>query len=83
MVYFQNKNPYLGKKILGAYNGRGLFILWPFGTCILQPFGIVYGHLVYFLVIWGFPCFGMFSLKNLAALVFGRRVTGKRKLLAT
>jgi hypothetical protein len=37
---------------------------------ILQPFGILYGLLVYFMVIWYiFSRFGMFAPKNLATLV--------------
>jgi hypothetical protein len=30
----------------GSWNGKGWYILWPFGIYILRPFGTVYGHFV-------------------------------------
>jgi hypothetical protein len=35
----------------GSCNGRCRYILWPFGV-FLRPNGIVYGHLVHFVVSW-------------------------------
>jgi hypothetical protein len=63
MVYFQTKNPNLGK--IWRVNRRCLDI---FSTWyILQSFGMSYGHLVYFLVIWYvFPVFVCSSKKNLS-----------------
>jgi hypothetical protein len=43
MVYFQIKNPNLGK-FLRALDWKMLIILWPFGT--------FYGHFGYFMTIW-------------------------------
>jgi hypothetical protein len=40
MVHFQTQNHNLGK----CWNGKGLYILW--------PFGIYYGRLVHFMAIW-------------------------------
>jgi hypothetical protein len=51
MVYFQTKNTNLGK-FLGACNVRGWYILWPFCLFYVCTFGIMYGRLVYLLVIW-------------------------------
>jgi hypothetical protein len=59
-MYFQNKNPNLGKiwrnlkwKMLVYFMG-----MWS----LLQPFGVFYGHLVYFMAIWYmFSRFGMLS----------------------
>jgi hypothetical protein len=48
MVYFQTKNPNLGKFWRALELKVLLFIIWS----ILQPFGIFYGHLVYFMDIW-------------------------------
>jgi hypothetical protein len=55
VVSFPTKNPNLGQ-FWGPYNGKCLYILWPFGifTAIwynLWPFGIVCGHLVYFPIL--------------------------------
>jgi hypothetical protein len=36
---------------------------------ILWPFGMFYGHLVYFMIIW--YIFARFTMKNLAALLNG------------
>jgi hypothetical protein len=56
MVYFQTKNPNLGKFL----DARCWYILW--------TFGIFLGHLVYFMVMWYiFPHFP--TKKNLATLV--------------
>jgi hypothetical protein len=50
MVYFQTKNPHLGK-FWRAFKWKKLeysMTIWN----ILRPFGIFYGHLVYFVSIW-------------------------------
>jgi hypothetical protein len=69
MVCFQTKNPNFGKfcrvlqwKILVYF-----MTIWS----ILRPFGIFYGHLVYFAVIWYiFPVFVFCTKKNLATLLY-------------
>jgi hypothetical protein len=71
MVYFQTKSPNLGDfwrvlqwKML-AYFMDNWFIL--------QPFGVLYGHLAYFLVIWCiFPHLVCCTKKNLATLITAR-----------
>jgi hypothetical protein len=58
MVYFQTKNPILGKfwKVL---QWKMLVFLGPF-LSLLWPNGLFYGHLVHFVVIWYiFPRFGI------------------------
>jgi hypothetical protein len=58
MVYFQTKNPNLGKfcRVLQWKMLVNLIDIWH----ILRTFGIFYGHLVYFVVIWcSFSRFGM------------------------
>jgi hypothetical protein len=54
MAYFQTKIP-IWEKFGGSCNGRCGYILW--------PFGLFYGHLVYFMVIWYIylVCFGMLT----------------------
>jgi hypothetical protein len=56
-LYFQTKNPNLG--ILSKHwNGK----YW----CILKPFGLLYGQLVHFVVIWYiFPVLVCCTKKNL------------------
>jgi hypothetical protein len=58
MGYFKTKNPNFGKfwrsldwKML-IYFMAIWNILWSFGIGILRPFGIIYGRLVYVIVIW-------------------------------
>jgi hypothetical protein len=46
MEYFQNKNFNLGN-FLGPCNGRCMYL-----GINYDPFGLIYGHLVYFMVIW-------------------------------
>jgi hypothetical protein len=41
---FSNQKSQFGKKILGPQIGKCWYILW--------PFGIFYGHMVYFMTIW-------------------------------
>jgi hypothetical protein len=53
MVYFQTKNPDLGK-FLRALEKVVIGILWPFGIYYLRPFGIFYGQLVN---LWQFSTF--------------------------
>jgi hypothetical protein len=51
MVYFQTQNPNLDKfwKTLENVENVGIFMpIWN----MLWPFGIYYGHLVYYVVIW-------------------------------
>jgi hypothetical protein len=59
MVYFQTKNPCLGKlwRVLQWMTLVYLIAIWS----ILRPIGIFYGHLVHFVVIWYryFSRFGM------------------------
>jgi hypothetical protein len=44
----------------GPWNGIGWYFLWPFGICILRPFGTFYGHFVILVAIWYiFPRFGI------------------------
>jgi hypothetical protein len=70
MVYFQTKNPNLGKfwSVLQHF-----VAIWS----ILLPFRILNGHMVYFVVILVyFSRFGICTKKNMAALdlkvVFGK-----------
>jgi hypothetical protein len=72
MVYFQTKNPYLGK-FLGV-------LLWKMLVCfidtwsIVRPFGIFYGQLVYFVATWCiFSRFVCCTDTNLASLEKGWR----------
>jgi hypothetical protein len=63
MVSFQTKNQ-IWVHYWGPYNGKCLFILWPFGifTSIwynVWPFEIVCGHLEYF------SHFGMFGPRKI------------------
>jgi hypothetical protein len=58
MVYFQPKNPNLGKfyKVLQWKLLVHFMTIWS----ILRPFEIFYGHLVFLVVIWCiFPLFGI------------------------
>jgi hypothetical protein len=58
MVYFQTKNPTLGKfgRVLPWTMLVYFMVLWS----IFRPVGIFYGHLAYFLIIWYIsPRFGM------------------------
>jgi hypothetical protein len=54
----------------GSWNGKGWYILWPFGIYILRPFGTFYGRLV---IKWQFgilsPILANCVKKNLAILV--------------
>jgi hypothetical protein len=65
MVYFQNKNPNLGKfwRILQWKMSIHFMPICSLLTTIwyiLWPCGIFCGHCVYFMVIWNnFPRFGM------------------------
>jgi hypothetical protein len=38
----------------GPWNGKGWYILWPFGICYGHLFGILCGHLV---IYWPFGAF--------------------------
>jgi hypothetical protein len=71
MVYFQTKNPNLGK-IWGAWSGKGWYYIIYMAMNILQPFGIVYGQLV---IYWQAGTFSAVLVhcvkKNLANPVFG------------
>jgi hypothetical protein len=61
MAYFKTKNP-IWVNFGGTCNGRCWYIL--------RPFGLFYGHLVYFMVIWCiFPVLVHGTKKNLATLV--------------
>jgi hypothetical protein len=64
MFYFQTENPNLDK-IWRALEWKTLsysMTIWN----ILLPFGIIYGRLVKFVVIWYiFPRFGMFGQRNI------------------
>jgi hypothetical protein len=66
MVYFQTKNPYLGKfwrKLEWKCGYTYIVDIWP----ILRPFGIFHSHLVHFAVIWYiFPVLVCCAKKNLA-----------------
>jgi hypothetical protein len=58
MVYFQTKNPTLGKfwRVLQRKMIVYLMVIWS----ILRPIGVIYGHLVQFFIHWYiFSCFGM------------------------
>jgi hypothetical protein len=57
MVYFQTKNPNLGKfwRVLQRKMLLHFMPIWS----ILNPFGIFCGHLVYFMAIWKKSPFGM------------------------
>jgi hypothetical protein len=50
MRILKPKIPTLGK-FWRALKGKGGYILRPFGIYV-RPFGILYGHLVYFLPFW-------------------------------
>jgi hypothetical protein len=53
MVYFQTKNPNLGKFLMALY--------WKMLIYTKLPFVIFYGHLGYFMTIWYILCsFGIF-----------------------
>jgi hypothetical protein len=59
MVYFQTKNPNLGK-FWRAFELKMLVYFMIFWN-ILRPFGIFYGHLKYFMAIWNILwSFGIF-----------------------
>jgi hypothetical protein len=65
MAFFQTKNPTLGK-FWRALQWKMLVYFMDIWS-ILRPFDILYGRLVYFVVIWYiFPRVG--KLKNLATL---------------
>jgi hypothetical protein len=67
MVYFQTKNPNLGK--FGRALDWKMFIYFMAILNILKSFGIFYDHLVYFVVMWYiFPSLGFCIKKNLATL---------------
>jgi hypothetical protein len=55
VVYFQTKNPNLGK--FGRVLQWKMLVYFIAVWSNLRPFGIIYGHLVYFMVM--FSCFGM------------------------
>jgi hypothetical protein len=58
MVYFQTKNPNLGK-FCNVLQRKMLVFLRPF-CLIIRPNGMLYGHLEHFVVIWYiFSRFGM------------------------
>jgi hypothetical protein len=60
MVYFQTKNP-ICVNFVGSCNRRYWYILW--------PFGIFYGNLEYFMIIWYIvPVLVSCTGKNLATL---------------
>jgi hypothetical protein len=68
MVYFQTKNPNLGK--VWRITQRKMLIYFMSIRYILRPFAKFYGHLVYFLVIWYIlHILVICSKKNLATLV--------------
>jgi hypothetical protein len=67
MVYFQTKNPNLGK-FLSALDGKMLIYFEAIWN-ILQTFGIFYGHLLHFVFIWSFfPVLVSCTKNNLATL---------------
>jgi hypothetical protein len=39
----------------GPWNGKGWYILWPFGIYLFGTFGIYFGHLVLCMAIWYSP----------------------------
>jgi vacuolar-type H+-ATPase subunit I/STV1 len=67
MVYFQTKNTSLGK-FWRAFEWKTLVYFMTIGI-ILWPFGIIYGRLVWFVVIWYIlPILVFWTKKNLATL---------------
>jgi hypothetical protein len=67
MVHFQTKNPNSGK-FWGVFQWKMLVYFMTIGS-ILQPFGMIYDNLVYFIVVWYiFPVSIFCAKKNLATL---------------
>jgi hypothetical protein len=67
MVYFETKNPTLGKfwRVLQ----RKMLVHFMTIYCILRPLEIFWGHSVYFVAIWHFPpVLECCTMKNLATL---------------
>jgi hypothetical protein len=63
MVYFKTKNPNMGY-ILGGLGIDNVGIIY--GHLVwLWPFGILYGRLVYFVVLWYFFRFGLFGPRKI------------------
>jgi hypothetical protein len=73
MAYFQTKIP-IWINVRGSYNERwGVYFMaiWS----ILLQFGILCGHMVYFMVLWYiFPVLVYYTKKNLATLLISRLV---------
>jgi hypothetical protein len=70
MVYFQTKNPNLGK-FWRALDRKIWIYFWAILN-ISRIFGIFYDHLVHFVFIWYiFPVFVSHTKKNLATLTPG------------
>jgi hypothetical protein len=77
MVYFQTKNPNLGK-FCRALHWKMLIHFMAIGN-IWQTFGIFYHHLLHFVFIWySFPLLVSYTKKNLATLVFGLKPRKKQ-----
>jgi hypothetical protein len=69
--YTQTKNPNLGK-FWRALEWK-MFVYFMTIWNILLPFGIIYGLLVKFVIIWYiFPILHVWTMKNLATLVMTR-----------
>jgi hypothetical protein len=49
---FSNQKSKFAQFLEGLAMEDAGYILWTFGLCIVQPFSIFCGHLVYFMVIW-------------------------------
>jgi hypothetical protein len=72
MVYFQTKDPNLGKFCRGlSMEDVGIGIVRPYIWSTLQTFGIFVAILcTYFIVIWNiFPVWVYSNMKNLATLI--------------
>jgi glycyl-tRNA synthetase alpha subunit len=69
MVYFQNKNPNLGK--FGRVLQWKILVYFMAIWCILRQFGMFYGHSVHMVIWYTFPRFGMYvaQKENLATLL--------------
>jgi hypothetical protein len=71
MAYFPTKKSNLGK--FGRVSQSKIIVYFMAIWSILRPFGIFYGHSVYFMVIWYiFPVWVCCTMKNLATLIGSR-----------